>query len=226
MAFGIYHSTFKIVHVFSMSKKKKIKDTYQTLIKTSMGEYKEKGSKFIAYAKAVYDEDDVKLFLEDIRQEHPKARHHCYAYRLGLDKEKDYRANDDGEPSGTAGRPIIGQIDSFGLSNVMVIVIRYFGGTKLGVPGLIRSYKTATKEALQNAEIEEKRLMKFFQLQFPYTHMNEVMRVVKRNNIEIQSQGYENQCLINVTIAEGDAEEKLQDLEEMRGCEIAELSNC
>ncbi len=188
-----------------------------------MGEYKEKGSKFIAYAKAVYDEEEVKIFLEEIKQEHPKARHHCYAYRLGLDKEKDYRANDDGEPSGTAGRPIMGQIDSYGLSNVMVIVIRYFGGTKLGVPGLIRSYKTATKEALENAEIEEKRLMKSFQLQFPYTLMNEVMRVIKRKDIEIQSQGYENQCLIDVTIAEGDVEEKLEDFEELRGVELKEL---
>ena len=188
-----------------------------------MGEYKEKGSKFIAYAKAVYDEDGVKLFLEEVRQEHPKARHHCYAYRLGLDKQKNYRANDDGEPSGTAGRPILGQIDSNGLSNVMAIVVRYFGGTKLGVPGLIRSYKTATKDAIENAEIEENRLMKFFQLQFPYTQMNEVMRVVKRNNIEVQSQGYDNECLLNVTIAAGDADEKLKDFNGMRFVKLKEL---
>ncbi|MEZ4883445.1 MAG: YigZ family protein [Chitinophagales bacterium] len=206
-----------------MSEKNTINDTYQTLKELSIGEYKEKGSKFIAYAKAVYEEEDVKSFLEEIKQEHPKARHHCYAYRLGLDKEKDYRANDDGEPSGTAGRPIIGQIDSKGLSNVMVIVVRYFGGTKLGVPGLIRSYKTATKEALEIAEIEEKRLMKFFQLQFPYILMNEVMRIVKKNDIEIQSQGYDNECLLNVTVAEGDVEQKLQELEEVRGVELKEL---
>ena len=208
-----------------MSKENTINDTYQTLKNLSIGEYKEKGSKFIAYAKAVYEEEDVKLFLEEVKQEHPKARHHCYSYRLGLDKEKDYRANDDGEPSGTAGRPILGQIDSFGLSNVMAIVVRYFGGTKLGVPGLIRSYKTATKDALQMAEMEEKRLMKFFQLQFDYVLMNEVMRVVKRNDIEIQSQGYDSQCLLNVTIAEGDVADKLKDFDEMRGVELKEVGN-
>ncbi len=188
-----------------------------------MGEYKEKGSKFIAYAKAVYDEDGVKLFLEEVRQEHPKARHHCYAYRIGLDKQKNYRSNDDGEPSGTAGRPILGQIDSNDLSNVMAIVVRYFGGTKLGVPGLIRSYKTATKDAIENAKIEEKRLMKFFQLQFPYTQMNEVMRVVKRNNIEVQSQGYDSECLLNVTIAAGDADDKLEDFDSMRFVKLKEV---
>lgn len=204
----------------TMSKEKTKNDTYQTLKKMSEGEYKEKGSKFIAYAKAVYDEGALKAFLEEVHQIHPKARHHCYAYRLGLDKQKNYRANDDGEPSGSAGRPILGQIDSKGLSNVMVIVVRYFGGTKLGIPGLIRSYKTATKEVLENAEIIQNRLMKSFQLQFPYTHMNEVMRVVKRNKIEIESQGYDAQCLLNVTIALGDVEEKLKDLEEMRGVEI------
>ncbi|MGB1243168.1 MAG: YigZ family protein [Chitinophagales bacterium] len=206
-----------------MSKKNVINDTYQTLKKMSMGEYKEKGSKFIAYTKAVYDEDAVKLFLEEVRKEHPKARHHCYAYRIGLDKQKNYRANDDGEPSGTAGRPILGQIDSNGLSNVMAIVVRYFGGTKLGVPGLIRSYKTATKDALENAEIEEKRLMKFFQLQFPYTQMNEVMRVVKRNNIEVQSQDYDKECLLNITIAAGDADGKLEDFNPMRFVKLKEL---
>ncbi len=203
-----------------MSKETLKNDTYLTLKKMSEGEYKEKGSKFIAYAKTVYDEPALKAFLEEVHQIHPKARHYCYAYRLGLDKQKNYRANDDGEPSGSAGRPILGQIDSNGLSNVMVIVVRYFGGTKLGIPGLIRSYKTATKEALESAEIIKKRLMKSFQLQFPYTHMNEVMRVVKRNKIEIQSQGYDAQCLLNVTIALGDVEEKLKDLEEMRGVKI------
>ena len=145
-------------------------DTYQTIAAPSVGEYKEKGSKFIAYTFAVHSEAEVKAQLEGLKKEHSKARHHCYAYRLGLDG-KLFRANDDGEPSGTAGRPILGQIDSFGLSNVLAVVVRYFGGTKLGTAGLKRAYKESTKAAFQQAVIVEKIVEDQFSITFDYAFM-------------------------------------------------------
>ena len=130
-------------------------DTYKTLSKESMAENKDRGSKFIAYSYPLSIEADFTAFLDKLKKEHPKARHHCFAWRLGIDSNR-YRANDDGEPSGTAGRPILGQIDSLGLTNVGVIVVRYFGGTLLGTSGLIEAYRDSTAEALRNAEIIEK----------------------------------------------------------------------
>jgi uncharacterized YigZ family protein len=130
-------------------------DTYLTIAATSLGEFKEKGSKFLAYAYFVSNESDIKEKLDLLKKEHFKATHHCYAYRLGTDG-KNYRANDDGEPSGTAGRPILGQIDSFGLTNLLIVVVRYYGGTKLGTSGLINAYRESAKEALSNAEKIEK----------------------------------------------------------------------
>ena len=142
--------------------------SYNTVKELVISEYREKGSKFLGYAQAVDDLDDIQFFLDEIKELHPKATHHCYAYRLGFEKDKNYRANDDGEPSSTAGRPILGQIDSYGLTNIMVIVVRYYGGTKLGVPGLIRSYKTTAKEALAMAEIVTHILKNKYLLRFEY----------------------------------------------------------
>ncbi|MBK9150742.1 MAG: YigZ family protein [Saprospiraceae bacterium] len=155
-----------------------IRDTFLTLVAPSTGEYKEKGSKFLAYAKRIDHESEVALFLAEIRNMHPKARHFCYAWKIGTDNQR-YRVNDDGEPSGTAGRPIYNQILSHQITNVMVVVVRYFGGTKLGVPGLIKAYKEATEAALSKAEIAEDYFMECYSLQFPYAAMGHIMDVIK-----------------------------------------------
>ncbi len=180
-------------------------DLYKTISKASYGEFRDRGSKFFAYAHPAYTEEDIRQILEAIQKEHPKSRHLCYAYRLGIDKTK-FRANDDGEPSGTAGKPILGQIDSFGLSNVFIGVIRYFGGTKLGVSGLINAYRTAAKEALAIAEIIEKTEDEIHELTFDYSHMNDVMVILKQNHIRIISQEFEAIPIIQYAIRKADAE--------------------
>ena len=151
-------------------------DSYFTLAAPSIGEFKDKGSRFIAHAAAASTEADCLLFIEKIRKEHPKARHHCTAWRLGLDQNR-YRANDDGEPSGTAGRPILTQIDAAGLRNVVVVVVRYFGGTLLGTSGLIEAYRESTAQALRVAERVEKIVCDIWRLEFDYARMPDVMGV-------------------------------------------------
>ena len=198
--------------------------SYNTVKEEVTSEYREKGSKFLAYVQAVTDLEEAKFFLDTIKEQHPKATHHCYAYRLGFEKDKNYRANDDGEPSGTAGRPILGQIDSFDLTNVMVVVVRYYGGTKLGVTGLIRAYKTATKDALELAEIVTHILKNKYLLRFDYPLMNEVMRKLKRNSVDILHQGYtDNKCEINISMAKEGSEAIISDLEKLRMLEVKEL---
>ncbi len=179
-----------------------IPDTYKTIKAVSHGLYKEKGSKFISVAFPISAEDDVKLYTEEIRQEYHDARHHCYAYISGMDGQI-WRANDDGEPSGTAGRPILGQIKSFGLTNVLIIVTRYFGGKQLGVSGLTNAYKTAAKSALINAEIIERIVYEFIELTFSYSVMNDVMKILKEENIEHSelSFGLECRIIINVRLS-------------------------
>jgi len=157
-------------------------DFYKTIKTPSEGEYKEKGSKFIAYAFEIESEDDFKLYIEEIKKLHFKARHHCFAYAIGPEHEK-YRHNDDGEPSGTAGIPIYNQIKSFELSNIFVVVVRYFGGTKLGVPGLIRAYKSATKDAFENAEIITKYLTDRIVIKYEYQFTGDIMRII--NNFDV-----------------------------------------
>jgi uncharacterized YigZ family protein len=164
-------------------------DTYFTIAATSLGEFKEKGSKFLAYAYFVSNESDIKEKLDLLKKEHFKATHHCYAYRLGTDG-KNYRANDDGEPSGTAGRPILGQIDSFGLTNVLIVVVRYYGGTKLGTSGLINAYRESAKEALSNAEKIDKIIESQLDFSVSYLKMNEVMQFLKQYEIELVTNDY------------------------------------
>lgn len=189
-------------------------DSYLTVEELSMGYFKDRGSKFIAYAKAISEEEDIKSFLEEVKKEHPKARHFCFGFRLGLDGN-NYRANDDGEPSGTAGRPILGQIDSFELQNIMVIVIRYFGGTKLGVPGLINAYKSAATDALENATIVEKIISNIYNFTFDYAIMSDVMGFLKNNEVDIKNQTFESQVITQVSIRKGEAEDKLKILEDL-----------
>lgn len=162
-------------------------DSYYTIEQDAEAEYRDKGSKFIAFVSHIDSIDDFRKKLEEIKKKHPKATHHCFAYRLGTDKNT-FRVSDDGEPSGTAGRPILGQIDSREITDTLIVVARYFGGTLLGVPGLINAYKMAASLALQVVPSVRKDILVNYQLHFDYTRMNEVMRVVKSINAKIISQ--------------------------------------
>lgn len=161
--------------------------------------FKDRGSKFIAYAFPVETEDEIKNHIQRLKEEHPKAVHHCVAWRLGNDGQR-FRANDDGEPSGSAGRPMLGQIDSFKLSDVLLVVVRYFGGTLLGVPGLINAYKTASQEALKSAEIIEKQCRVNYELLFGYDIMDEVFRLLKQTDSLIIQQKLQENCKVQAGI--------------------------
>lgn len=169
------------------------KDFYYTIDKNAVAEFKDRGSKFVAYAFPIKTVESCKEKLTEIKKGHPKATHHCFAYRLGLD-DNFFRMNDDGEPSGTAGRPILGQIDSRQLTNTMVIVVRYFGGTLLGVPGLINAYKSAAAMALQLTPPIKKIVEKEFILQFDYTKLNEIMRLTRQFDCRVISQDIQLFC--------------------------------
>lgn len=185
-------------------------DTYLSLAETTEGEFKDRGSKFIAYARLVRSEEECKAFLEEIKELHFKARHHCYGYRLGR-AGKRFRANDDGEPSGTAGRPILGQLDSFGLSNAMAIVVRYFGGTKLGTSGLRNAYKEATRYALEAGKIEKFVIEHLYELSFHYAKMPEIMNQVKGADFEIIETGFDANPSLQIAVRE-DRVEEMKDL--------------
>ena len=172
------------------------------------GEFKDRGSKFIAYAFPVYSEADWQKNLQAVRKLHAKARHWCYAYRLGMDGN-NFRANDDGEPSGTAGKPILGRIDSFGLVNVFVVVVRYFGGTLLGASGLINAYKEATIAALEKATITQKVVADIYQFTFDYSIMSEVMNAIKKQKVEIVLKDFGNEGKVQVAIRQSEVEDKL-----------------
>ena len=174
-------------------------DTYKSISGPSKGIYKELGSKFLAFAYPVETEEEIKQILTTLRKEYFDARHHCYAWRLGLTGEP-FRMNDDGEPSSTAGRPIHGQLLSRELSDILVVVVRYFGGVKLGVPGLIRAYKTATQDALDNAAVIEKIAGEHFTLKFGYLQMNDVMRVLKDMGITPLKQSFDLDCTLEVRV--------------------------
>jgi uncharacterized YigZ family protein len=185
-----------------------VQDSYLTIADPSTGEYKDKGSKFIAYAFPIRDEEEWAGLLEQVRKEHPKARHHCFAYRLGISGD-NFRTNDDGEPSGTAGRPILGQIDSFSLTNVIVIVVRYFGGTLLGTSGLIAAYKGSTQQALKAARIVEVIVKDTIRLHFDYAIMGALMNHLKRLDIEILQQSFESTAFVDVRLRKSESDDIL-----------------
>lgn len=174
-------------------------DIYRTIEGPSEGLYKEKGSKFLAYAWPVESEDEAKEYISDLRTKYYDARHHCFAWQLGYDG-MNYRVYDDGEPSGTAGKPIHGQIRSKELTNILIVVVRYFGGTKLGVSGLIEAYKVAAADALANAKIIEKTINKSLEIAFPYESMNGVMRIIKDEEPEVISQDFNLSCRMLLSI--------------------------
>ncbi|MCB9297640.1 MAG: YigZ family protein [Lewinellaceae bacterium] len=187
------------------------KDTYTTLAGPAYGEFRDRGSKFLAYAFPVYSEEEWQAKLEEVRREHPKARHHCYAFRLGLDGN-NFRANDDGEPSGTAGRPILGQIDSFGLVNVIVIVVRYFGGTLLGASGLINAYRESAADALGRAEAVERTVEDVYRVTFDYALMGQVMSSIKSLGLEMARQDFGNTGVVELAIRQSEVADKLRRL--------------
>jgi uncharacterized YigZ family protein len=174
-------------------------DAYSSIAAPSEGLYKDNGSRFIALAYPVETEEEVKAIVAGLRKQYHDARHHCFAYRLGY-KGDVFRSSDDGEPSGSAGRPILGQIDSAGLSDVLVVVVRYFGGIKLGIPGLIRAYKTSTADALAQAQVVEKIAGVWLRLSFGYESMNAVMKVLKEMDLPQRAQDFGQQCSLEVRV--------------------------
>ncbi|MCH2021092.1 MAG: YigZ family protein [Saprospiraceae bacterium] len=199
-----------------------MKDTYTTIAVPVKGEYKEKGSKFIAYSFPVNTENEIKQRLAELRKEHNKARHHCYAYRLGAEGDR-FRINDDGEPSGTAGRPILGQIDSFGLTNILSVVIRYFGGTKLGTSGLKRAYKEATKDAFLHAKIIEKIIKDQFEISFDYSVTSDVMNYLKSENITILETIYDKKAIFKIAIRQKEIPKFITFIKNIVGVKIIKL---
>ena len=195
---------------------------YRTLASISEGIYKEKGSKFIAYSVACYTEIEAKEYLAKWRKDHFQSRHVCYAYRFGVDK-KVFRANDDGEPNNSAGAPILGQIQSFDLSNVLIGVVRYFGGTKLGVGGLIHAYKTAAKEAIENGEIVELEVFEWIKIQFDYSNMPQIMNLIKQNQLETKDQLFENTCSLLLQLPLNTSNYLQNELNEIQNIEIENL---
>ena len=188
---------------------------YYTIEQPSMAEFKDRGSKFFAYAYPAKDIDSCKKILAQLKKEHGKAVHHCLAYRLGVDGST-FRVSDDGEPAGSAGRPILGQIDSKGLTNVLVVVVRYFGGTLLGIPGLINAYKTATALALQLSPIIKKPIEIAYELNFDYHQMNEVMLLVKQYNCSVVEQTAQLFIQLHIGIPKNRLDEVLEKLGALR----------
>jgi uncharacterized YigZ family protein len=195
---------------------------YNTIEKPSFAEYKDRGSRFLAYAFPVQNADEFKRHLQKLKKEHSKAAHHCFAYRLGLDGNA-FRVSDDGEPSGTAGKPILGQLDTRQIIDTAVIVVRYFGGTLLGVPGLINAYKSAAAMALQLTPMVQKQVMGLYRLSFDYTRMNEVMMVVKQFGCDVKSQESLLFCEVVVAIPKSRLDEVVFKLKELRLDAVAAL---
>jgi|KBSMisStaDraftv2_1062788.scaffolds.fasta_scaffold701695_1 uncharacterized YigZ family protein len=199
-----------------------LSDYYYTIERPGSAEFKDRGSKFIAFAFPISDVADFKKQLQRLKDEHPRAAHHCFAYRLGTDGNT-FRSSDDREPSGSAGKPILGQIDSKQLTDLAVVVVRYFGGTLLGLPGLINSYKTATALALQTTPVVQRAIEIKYRLQFDYTRMNEVMMIAKKYNCTIRDQQMELFCRMDIGIPKANHELILLKLKEIRGLEIAKI---
>ena len=198
-------------------------DEYKTIEGPSQGLYKDKGSKFIAHAFPCRTVEDAKAHLEQVKKEYHDARHHCYAYILGFDKS-EFRMNDDGEPSGTAGKPIYGQLLSYDLTNVLVVVVRYFGGTKLGVRGLINAYKFATQDAIQNNVIVTKVIRETYRLTFNYADMNHVMRIMKEEGLKQTGQDFQMPCTLDFSVRKKNAERVVKRFEDLRKVKVEYLN--
>ena len=199
------------------------KTSYKSMNSRSEGLYKEKGSKFIGIAQPCYSEDEVKELLKVWKKEHQQAEHLCYAYRLGFKADK-YRANDDGEPSNSAGAPILGQLQSYDLTNTLIGVVRYYGGTKLGVGGLINAYRTAAKEAIDAGKIVEKEVMAYHRIHFEYPDMSTVMVLLKQRKIDFSETQFEESCALTVALSLDEEESCLDELEYISSVKTNHLS--
>ena len=198
-------------------------DFYKTITKPSVETlFKDRNSKFYGYAFPVKSEEAVKIFLEFLRKKHYSARHFCYAWQLGVESLR-YRANDDGEPSNSAGMPIYGQIQSFELTNILVVSVRYFGGTKLGVGGLINAYRSSAKLALESSIIEEKTIDIYFQLNFEYNLMSKVLRIIKENSININNQKLELNCELIISVRKSNSNKIFKIFDSLYKVEIKSL---
>ena len=200
-------------------------DTYKTITKPSQEVlFKDKNSKFYGYAFPVHSEEDIKSHLELLKKQHHAARHWCYAYQLGTENIS-YRANDDGEPNNSAGMPIYGQIQSFDLTNVLIVVVRYFGGVKLGVGGLINAYKTTSQLALESSKIVTKTINKDYLIKFDYKNMNKVMRVIKEKQLKIVNQKLELDCQIHISVRKKDAKSIFKIFEQLFEIDISDFND-
>ena len=204
------------------TKKTPVSDCFKSISELSTGLFKDNGSKFLAFAYPVTTEEQIKEIVQGLKKEYYDARHHVYAYRLGYKGDK-FRANDDGEPSGSSGRPVLGQIDSNGLSDILVVVVRYFGGIKLGIPGLIRAYKTSTADAIANAEIIEKIASKMYRIHFGYMNMNDVMKVLKDMGLEQKNQKFDMECSIDTSVRLSLVDTFLERMGDVEGCHLEEI---
>lgn len=198
------------------------KDTYRTIAQPTTAIFKDKGSKFLAYSYPISTEEEAKERIQALKKEHFSARHHCYAWKVGAGGEH-FRANDDGEPSGTAGRPILGQILSFDVTNVLIVVVRYFGGTLLGTSGLINAYKTSSSLALQEASIVEEIVKKQFLLKFEYPLQNQVMKIIKDDQLDILKSNYTGDCELLIAVRLNSISSSVKKIEKIEGVTIKEI---
>jgi uncharacterized YigZ family protein len=194
-------------------------DTYLTIEKPAETIFKDKGSKFLAFAYPVENDQQIKEILNLLKKEHHTANHHCYAYRLGADK-MNFRANDDGEPNNTAGKPILGQIQSNDLTNVLIVVVRYFGGTLLGVSGLINAYKNSAADVIKASTIIEKQILFNYTIQFYFEHLNDVMKLLKQLDCKITSQQFDNNCEMSFSIRKANSEQCEEKLKKIEGLKL------
>lgn len=194
-------------------------DTYLTIEKPTEAIFKDKGSKFLAFAYPVENDQQIKEILNQLKKEHHTANHHCYAYRLGADK-MNFRANDDGEPSNTAGKPILGQIQSNDLTNILIVVVRYFGGTLLGVSGLINAYKNSAAEVIKVSTITEKQILFNYTIQFYFEHLNDVMKLLKQLDCKIINQQFDNNCEMSFSIRKANSEQCEEKLKKIEGLKL------
>lgn len=194
-------------------------DTYLTIEKPVEAIFKDKGSKFLAFAYPVENDQQIKEILNQLKKEHHTANHHCYAYRLGADK-MNFRANDDGEPNNTAGKPILGQIQSNDLTNILIVVVRYFGGTLLGVSGLINAYKNSAADVIKVSSIVEKQILFNYTIQFYFEHLNDVMKLLKQLDCKINNQQFDNNCEISFSIRKANSEQCEEKLKKIEGLKL------
>jgi len=199
-----------------------VQDTYKSIKTASEGFFKDKGSKFYAYAFPVKNEEEIKEILSSLHKEHHSARHHCYAWRFGPDRNM-HRANDDGEPTYTAGKPILGQLQSFDVTNVLLVVVRYFGGTLLGKPGLINAYRSAAADALSNAEIITNTVEVICRLTYSYDQMGDVMRIINQENLNITDTDFKATCTLDLAVRKSDASRTEQLFNQLHGVTVTTI---